>query len=378
MRQFKSDRFAGWSAFLSAAATIITLIRRFDTISDTASIFIGLAVLPAFFALYKLERASYPMLSLGALVAGGVAALIVAFLQTLLVLKGISSDQIVTIAFGVCGVSLAVFNYLAYSNKSFSAQLAIWGLVAGAGYVIVSLGSLIVGPEHPLTYVGALAVIVGYPVWTIWFGKLLLSGKISESQTGDSTSTIKKNKTSNQAIESQPKRTPTTNPASKKMAARMGNAAGHIFISYRRSDSADIAGRIDDRLTGRFGRNLIFKDVDSIPLGLDFKEYLDEKVSECSVFLAIIGDRWLEAGDETGVRRLNDPADFVRIEIESALKRGIPVIPLLVRGAQMPMEGQLPDGLKKLAYRNGIPIRHDPDFHRDMDRLITALEKHIP
>ena len=158
----------------------------------------------------------------------------------------------------------------------------------------------------------------------------------------------------------------------------MGNAAGHIFISYRRSDSADIAGRIDDRLTGRFGRNLIFKDVDSIPLGLDFKEYLDEKVSECSVFLAIIGDRWLEAGDETGVRRLNDPADFVRIEIESALKRGIPVIPLLVRGAQMPMEGQLPDGLKKLAYRNGIPIRHDPDFHRDMDRLIAALEKHIP
>lgn len=380
MRPSKSNRFAGWSAYLSAAAIIITLILRFDTISAIASIFIGLAILPVSFALYKLERASNPMLSLAALVAGGVAALIVAFLQTLLVFKGISSEQsdkIVTIAFGVFGISLAVFNYLAYSNKSFPARLAIWGLVAGAGSVILTLGDLIGGQEHPVTYVGALVVVVGYPVWSIWIGKLLLSGKISESQTGDSTSTIKKHKTSNQVIESQPKRTPATNPAAKKRAAPMGNAAGHIFISYRRSDSADIAGRIDDRLTGRFGRNLIFKDVDSIPLGLDFKEYLDEKVSECSVFLAIIGDRWLEAGDETGVRRLNDPADFVRIEIESALKRGIPVIPLLVRGARMPMEGQLPDGLKKLAYRNGIPIRHDPDFHRDMDRLITALEKHI-
>lgn len=154
--------------------------------------------------------------------------------------------------------------------------------------------------------------------------------------------------------------------------------AGHIFISYRRSDSADIAGRIYDRLTGRFGRNPIFKDVDSIPLGLDFKEFLDAKVSECSVLLAIIGDRWLEAIDELGERRLNDPADFVRIEIESAMKRGIPVIPLLVRGARMPREAELPEGLKKLAYRNGIPIRSDPDFHRDMDRLITALEKYPP
>ena len=200
----------------------------------------------------------------------------------------------------------------------------------------------------------------------------------NKSQTGDSTSTINKNKTSDQAVESQPKRTPATPPAAKKRAALTGNVAGHIFISYRRSDSADIAGRIYDRLTGRFGRNPIFKDVDSIPLGLDFKEYLDAKVSECSVLLAIIGDRWLEASDDTGERRLEDPADFVRIEIESALKGGIPVIPLLVRGAQMPREGKLPDGLKKLAYRNGIPIRPDPDFHRDMDRLITALEKYIP
>jgi hypothetical protein len=152
---------------------------------------------------------------------------------------------------------------------------------------------------------------------------------------------------------------------------------GRIFISYRRSDSADITGRIYDCLVAEFGRDLIFKDVDSIPLGIDFKEYLDRKVSECRVALAIIGDHWLDARDPSGNRRLEDPADFVRLEIASALARGIPVIPLLVRGAGMPAEKSLPPDLRKLVYKNGIPIRPDPDFHRDMDRLIAALNKYI-
>jgi hypothetical protein len=149
----------------------------------------------------------------------------------------------------------------------------------------------------------------------------------------------------------------------------------HIFISYRRSDSADITGRIYDRLVDEFGRTPIFKDVDSIPLGTDFKEYLDRKVSECNVLLAIIGDRWTEASDEAGKRRLDDPADFVRVEIESALERGIPVIPLLVSQAKMHPEGSLPRGLRKLHFQNGMQIRPDPDFHRDMDRLISALDQ---
>ena len=150
-----------------------------------------------------------------------------------------------------------------------------------------------------------------------------------------------------------------------------------IFISYRRSDSADVSGRIYDRLVDRFGKNLIFKDVDSIPLGLDFKEYLDKKVGECEVLLAIIGDHWLDASDGAGAKRLYDASDFVRIEIESALERNIPVIPLLVRNAMMPHEDSLPFSLRKLVYRNGISIRSDPDFHRDMDRLIKALEKYV-
>ena len=160
-------------------------------------------------------------------------------------------------------------------------------------------------------------------------------------------------------------------------AANNARHSGHIFVSYRRSDSADIAGRIYDRLIGKFGKNPIFKDVDSIPLGLDFKEYLEQKVGECDVLLAIIGGTWLEASDGNGNKRLDDPGDFVRIEIQSALERNIPVIPLLVQGAQMPNDDHLPTSLRQLVYRNGIPIRPDPDFHRDMDRLIAGLEKYM-
>ena len=159
--------------------------------------------------------------------------------------------------------------------------------------------------------------------------------------------------------------------------AAVHEAVGPIFLSYRRSDSADITGRIYDRLVDDFGRDPIFKDVDSIPLGVDFKEYLDQKVSECRVLLAVIGDRWVDARDAAGKKRLDDPEDFVRIEIESALRRDIPVIPLLVRGAQMPADEDLPPGLQSLVYRNGIPIRPDPDFHRDMDRLVAALRESI-
>jgi hypothetical protein len=166
-------------------------------------------------------------------------------------------------------------------------------------------------------------------------------------------------------------------PGNSKTGSPRNEHLGNIFISYRRSDSADIAGRIYDRLVDEFGRDSIFKDVDSIPLGTDFKEYLDRKVSECNVLLAIIGDRWVDARDTAGKKRLEDPSDFIRVEIGSALERGITVIPILVRGAQMPVEEDLPLSLRKLVYKNGIQIRPDPDFHRDMDRLIAALNKYI-
>lgn len=146
-----------------------------------------------------------------------------------------------------------------------------------------------------------------------------------------------------------------------------------IFLSYRREDSADVTGRIYDRLVQHYGVDNIFKDVDSIPLGVDFRDHLEKVVSECDVLVAIIGKKWLDMKNSSGNRRINDPRDFVRIEIESALKRRIPVIPVLVQNAIMPLETDLPSGLKELSYRNGIQVRPDPDFHNDMDRLIKGL-----
>lgn len=161
---------------------------------------------------------------------------------------------------------------------------------------------------------------------------------------------------------------------------RAADAAGEepanlIFISYRRYDSADAAGRIFDRLAAQFGDQHVFKDVDDIPLGKDFRRVIGDAVGQCQILLAVIGRDWLTVTNEHGQRRIDDPADFVRIEIESALQRGIPVIPLLVRGVSIPREEDLPDSLKELVYRSGIEIRPDPDFHRDMDRLIRALER---
>ena len=150
-----------------------------------------------------------------------------------------------------------------------------------------------------------------------------------------------------------------------------------IFLSYRREDSADVSGRINDRLAQHFGQDAIFTDVDSIPYGVDFQQYIDEQVGKCDIFLAVIGRDWLSVTDADGRLRLQQPSDFVRIEVESALQRDIPVIPLLVRRATMPSADDLPAALKNLAKRNGTKIRPNPDFHRDMERLINGIEQHL-
>jgi hypothetical protein len=150
-----------------------------------------------------------------------------------------------------------------------------------------------------------------------------------------------------------------------------------IFISYRRQDSGDITGRIYDRLVRHFSGKTIFKDVDSIPLGVDFRKSLGDAVGQCNLLLAVIGRQWLNSQNEGGAWRLDDPRDFVRIEIEAALQREIPVIPLLVQGAGMPGESELPPSMQALVYRNAISIRPDPDFHHDVDRLIKGIELHF-
>jgi hypothetical protein len=149
--------------------------------------------------------------------------------------------------------------------------------------------------------------------------------------------------------------------------------APKIFISYRRDDSAGHAGRVHDRLQRVFGRDLLFMDVDSIPLGTNFVEVLAEEITKCDALLAIIGPGWLDARDEKGQRRVENPDDFVRIEIGTALKRGIRVIPVLLEGSHVPKADQLPDDLKGLALRNGLDVRH-ASFSEDMERLIHGLK----
>ena len=152
--------------------------------------------------------------------------------------------------------------------------------------------------------------------------------------------------------------------------------AAKVFISYRREDSAGHAGRVQGSAGARLGPNLLFMDVDAIPLGTNFSKVLHEEVAKCGVLLAVIGPNWSDARDEHGNRRLDDPNDFVRVEIAAALQRNIPVIPILIDGARIPKANQLPDDLKELASRNGMEIRH-ASFQDDMDRLIRGLKGQV-
>ena len=148
-----------------------------------------------------------------------------------------------------------------------------------------------------------------------------------------------------------------------------------IFLNYRRDDSADVAGRIFDYLEINLGQGSTFKDVDTIPIGKDFRIELDNSVKQCKVFLAVIGPQWTKLLGKSGQPRLFEPRDFVRTEIEFALKRDIPVVPVLVNGAEMPEESELPDSIKELAFRNAFHIYRDPQFRSNMEQLIRALKK---
>lgn len=151
---------------------------------------------------------------------------------------------------------------------------------------------------------------------------------------------------------------------------------GRIFISYRRTDSAGYAGRIYDRLVAHFGVDTIFMDVDTIEGGTDFVDVLEDAVQSCDVLIALIGKQWLSLKDNTGERRLDNPEDFVRIEVAAALKRKIRVIPVLVDGAEMPQPMELPENLRALARRNALQVNHhsfNPDAYRLIEHLESAL-----
>ena len=149
-------------------------------------------------------------------------------------------------------------------------------------------------------------------------------------------------------------------------------ASGRIFISYRREETAYPAGWLYDRLADRFGGQ-VFKDVDSIQLGDDFVEVITRAVGSCDVLVALIGDQWLTITDAHGRRRLDDPDDFVRLEIEAALTRKVRVIPILVDGARMPRADELPDSLVKLVRRQALELS-PARFEFDTSRLLKVLD----
>jgi hypothetical protein len=151
---------------------------------------------------------------------------------------------------------------------------------------------------------------------------------------------------------------------------------GKIFISYRRDDAEEAAGRLSDHLVNQFGRENIFMDVDGIDPGRDFRKVIDETLSKCDILLGVIGKNWIDCRDEAGARRLEDPRDFVRMEIANALKRDIPVIPVRVQGASLPKIDQLPDDLKDFGYRNAFELTHER-WNSDVQLLTDKLRVYI-
>jgi hypothetical protein len=154
-------------------------------------------------------------------------------------------------------------------------------------------------------------------------------------------------------------------------------SATGIFISYRRGNDSYCAGRLYDHLRHHFGDDRVFMDVDSIDLGVDFTQVIDRKLSQCAVMLVVIGATWATVTGPEGQPRLQNPRDFVRLEVETALARDeVRVIPIYVEGAAPPVESQLPDALSALALRNGINISHE-GFSSDFGRLLKSIQRVI-
>ncbi len=149
---------------------------------------------------------------------------------------------------------------------------------------------------------------------------------------------------------------------------------GAIFISYRRDDTEGHAGRLYEDLVEKFGKQAVFFDVSAIEPGQDFRKAIDANVARCSVLLAMIGPRWLDANG--GARRIDDAGDFVRLEIAAALRRNVPVVPVLVQGAKMPTAAQLPADIADLAWRNAVELSH-ARWPSDVQVLSQALAVHL-
>jgi formylglycine-generating enzyme required for sulfatase activity len=147
-----------------------------------------------------------------------------------------------------------------------------------------------------------------------------------------------------------------------------------IAISYRRADTDVMAGRIRDRLAQHYGEDAIFMDIDSIPFGKDFRVHIFEAVVQSDLLLVIVGQRWLGARRGAN-RRIDSETDFVRLEVETALGKAVPIIPVLAGSARMPQPAQLPESLKDFAFLNAAPVDTGRDFHQHVERLIRSIDQ---
>lgn len=150
----------------------------------------------------------------------------------------------------------------------------------------------------------------------------------------------------------------------------VGEARPQVFLSYRRADTQHAAGRAADKLADRYK---LFMDIDTIPPGVDFADYLRRAVGGCDVLLAFVGANWATTVDESGRRRLDDPDDWVAAEIATALDRGVPVIPVMIDGAVLPPADALPERLRPMVGRQAAPLRFE-SFTADLNHLIAAID----
>jgi formylglycine-generating enzyme required for sulfatase activity len=150
-----------------------------------------------------------------------------------------------------------------------------------------------------------------------------------------------------------------------------------VFISYRRENTAGEARALFNDLVARLGEDSVFMDVDSIALGRDFRSALQETTAACDLMLVLIGRNWAQVKDEGGRARLEDPADYVRLEIEAALTRDIAVTPVLVQGAHMPAPEDLPAEIRNLAYRNGFELSHNR-WESDVQEMVRRFDLEGP
>jgi pimeloyl-ACP methyl ester carboxylesterase len=149
----------------------------------------------------------------------------------------------------------------------------------------------------------------------------------------------------------------------------------NIILSYRRADSGAITGRVFDRLVARYGRDAIFRDIDSIPVGTDFRAHIADAIGKCDVLLAMIGPKWLGRSAKGAATKIQNEDDAVRIEIEAALRIGKSIIPVLVANVKMPNASQLPPSLGGFVFRNGIRIDPGQDFEHHMERLVREIDR---